>query len=386
MKKCLLLPIFGKFMKTIFLLFLCLLVHRSIAQVDTVKAPIIIDKLFDTADKMLDLVSVKSWTFIPAVTYSPETSLGLGVRALKIFPDQEGSIARPSTLPITLLYTLNRQIVFTTALDLWLNGNETHLSGRLELMDYPFRYYGIGNELVEEKVESYASRNAHLQINYQKRIAGGIYLGPRYEFRIDDIYKKQSGGMLDSEQVAGSNGQQISGVGLLLNYDTRDNIFQPLKGSFHQVSLMGFHSIWGSKFNFGHYQIDFRKYFRVYNQQVFAAQAWYSFTSGHPPFQRISLIGGSDLMRGYFEGKFRDFHAMVYQAEYRLPLYRKLGLVLFGSAGQVADKVTGYSLRRFRYGGGLGLRYQLTDEGLNFRLDIAFGDQPALYFGLNEVL
>lgn len=124
----------------------------------------------------------------------------------------------------------------------------------------------------------------------------------------------------------------------------------------------------------------------VHDQQILAVQAWYSFTAGHPPFQQVSLIGGSDLMRGYFEGKYRDLHAMVYQAEYRLPIYRKLGVVFFGSAGQVTDRVSAYALNRFRYGGGLGFRYELSEEGLKVRLDFAFGDQPAFYFGLNEVL
>lgn len=91
-------------------------------------------------------------------------------------------------------------------------------------------------------------------------------------------------------------------------------------------------------------------------------------------------------MRGFFEGKYRDLHAMVYQTEYRLPVYRNLGLVVFGSAGQVAPTVKRFSTQRFRYGGGVGFRYKLNDEGLNIRLDIGIGDQRALYFGLNEVI
>lgn len=377
-------------MKTALFLILCTLVHNATAQEDTIKdmveGPKVIERLFDTADKMVEMFSGKSWTFIPAITYSPETSLGFGVRALKIFRNQKEENTRPSSLPITLLYTLNKQLIFTTALDLWLKGNEDHISGRIELMDYPFRFYGMGNDLRADDVEFYATRYAHLQINYQKRIAAGVFLGPRYVFRVDDIYKKKAGGLLDSGQVRGGNGQRISGLGLVLNYDTRDNIFQPSKGSFHQASLMSFQSFLGSKFIFNQYQLDFRKYVEIFDSHILAVQAWYSFTAGHPSFQHFSLIGGSDLMRGYFEGRYRDLNAMVYQAEYRLAVYRKLGLVFFGSAGQVAEKVSHYALRKFRYGGGIGLRYKLNEEGLNFRLDFAFGDQTAFYFGLNEVL
>jgi len=377
-------------MKIIFILFLCFLVHPAWAQgqveSDTSKGPLIIERLFDTADKMVDLLSGKSWTFIPALTYSPETSLGVGVRALKIFRHAEISVTRPSTLPITLLYTFNKQLIITTGLDLWMNENSDFFNGQVEFSDYPFRFYGIGNDLVNQREEFYATRYAHLQLLYQKRIAPGIYFGPQYELRLDDIYKMEAGGILDSGNVPGREGQRISGLGLKLSFDTRNNIFQPEKGSFHQAGFMSYQSFLGSNYNFNQYQLDLRKYRKVYKQQVLAVQAWYSSTTGHPPFQQLSMMGGSDLMRGYFEGRYRDRHAMVYQAEYRMPVYRKLGLVFFGSAGQVSEKISSYAFKRFRYGGGMGFRYMLTDDGLNIRLDIAFGDQTAFYLGLNEVI
>ena len=114
-------------MKIVFLIFICFWVYPAWAQQeierDTSQGPMIIERLFDTADKMVELVSGESWTFIPALTYSPETSLGVGVRALKIFRHQQESTTRPSSLPITLLYTFNKQLIFTTGLDLWMNQN-----------------------------------------------------------------------------------------------------------------------------------------------------------------------------------------------------------------------------------------------------------------------
>ena len=377
-------------MKRLTTILLFLAMHFSWAQEgvkkDSVSSSGVIEKLFDTADKIVDLVSGDSWMVIPAVSYSPETNLGFGIGALKVFRHREGQSTRPSTLPISLLYTLNKQVILTTELDLWINGNDDNLKVLLELANYSFKFYGVGNDLGAESEELYATKYAHFRINYQRQISPGFYLGPRYEFRADDIYKTEVGGILDTDQVMGSNGSRISGLGLVLNFDTRDNIFQPKGGSFHQVSLMSFQSFLGSNFRFSQYQLDLRKYLPIHGKQILAVQAWYSFTAGNPPFQQHSLIGGSDLMRGYFEGRYRDRNAMVYQAEYRVPIHRKLGLVFFGSAGQVADKVSSFSLNKLRYGGGLGFRYQLTDDGLNLRLDLAYGNQSSFYFGLDEVL
>jgi len=345
-----------------------------------------VDDLFGLADKVIDLISRDSWLFIPAVTYSPETSLGLGVRALKIFRPVNGqdSLTRPSSLPLTFLYTFNRQAILTAELDFWEKSNNGYLNTRLEIADYPFRFYGIGN--IPQTDEIYATRFVYFHINYEKRVASGLYVGPRYEFRTDAIYETTDQGLLSSGAIPGSDGQRMSGLGLQINYDTRNNIFQPTSGAFHQISLMTFQQFLGSNFTFSQYQFDFRKYLQIKPRHMLVGQAWVSLTTGNPPFQQVSLTGGSNLMRGFFEGKYRDMHAMVYQAEYRLPVYKAFGLVLFGSAGQVAPTVGAFAADRLRYGAGIGFRYRLNEEGLNIRLDIGVGDQRAFYFGLNEVI
>ncbi|MBT0812557.1 BamA/TamA family outer membrane protein [Litoribacter ruber] len=348
----------------------------------------VFEKLFDAADGVVGFVSGEKWSFIPAVTYSPETSLGLGVRAIRVFRHQSDTsgIVRPSTLPITFLYTLNRQIILTGELNYWLNENRDFLNARIELTDYPFKFYGIGNDLPAEQEEFYATRYFYMHLNYEREVLPRLYVGPRYEFRADDIYEKEQEGILDRGLVPGSAGQRLSGLGLKVNWDSRNNIFQPTRGSFHQFSYMTFQPFLGSNFTFDQFDVDFRKYVGFKNQNVLALQSWWSFTTGGPPFQHVSLIGGSDLMRGYFEGRYRDNLAMVQQAEYRFKVYRNLGMVAFGSAGQVADRFSTYSFSRMRYGAGVGFRYRLNSEGLNIRLDLAYGDQRAFYFGLNEVI
>ncbi|MFD2201627.1 BamA/TamA family outer membrane protein [Shivajiella indica] len=349
----------------------------------------VFDQLFDFGDMVINVISGEKWAVIPALIYSPETSLGVGARAIRVFRPEKGnmSVLRPSTLPITLIYTLNNQTIFTTELDLWLNENKDFINSRIELSNFPFYFFGIGNDpLPKEEGELYGNRYVYFHANYLRRIGKGIYIGPRYEFRADDIYNRVEGGVLETSKVPGYDGQLLSGIGLNLNYDTRDNIFQPTKGWYNRLAWMGFTPVLGSNFTFNQYTLDFRKYFKTFGNQVLALQSWWSFTTGGPTFQHISLIGGSDRMRGFFEGRFRDNHAQVQQAEYRIPIYRNLGLVVFGHAGQVAREVGEFNMRRMRYGAGFGFRYKINKEGLNIRLDIAFGDQTAFYFGLNEVI
>jgi len=346
----------------------------------------LIEELFDTADRLVDFVSGDSWTVIPALTYSPETSLGVGARAIKLFRPAKDrtSDTRPSTLPITLLYTLNRQLLFTTELNLWQTGNVGFLNTRLELADFPFKFYGFGHS--PTLGEYYASRYAHFHLIYERKLAKGVFVGPVYEFRHEDIYRTEPMGILESGTIKGSSGLLLSGVGGVLNYDTRENIFQPTSGVYHQAKLMLFSPVIGSHFSFAQLQVDLRKYVSLGPKQVLVGQSWMSLTAGAAPFQQVSMIGGSDRMRGYFEGKYRDRHALVFQTEYRLQVYRNLGLVFFGSAGQVSSAPDQFGFSRFKAAGGMGFRYRLNDEGLNIRLDIGFGDQMGYYFGLDEAL
>jgi outer membrane protein assembly factor BamA len=344
-----------------------------------------LDKMFDMADQVVDFISGEKWSIIPAITYAPETRLGLGLRALRLF-EKSDSLSRPSSLPLTFLYTLRNQVIFSAELDHWMKENAKHLNARLELVDFPFVFYGIGNDTQRESAEDYASRFVRFTLSYEFKIARGLYLGPQLEYRGEKLYKLTSNGLLESGDVAGSNGFNLLGSGAALLYDTRDNIFQPRRGQFHQLRFLHYSPVSGNSYSFQRLQADLRQYIPVYKGQMLVLQLWYQANIGVTPFQQLSLLGGSDIMRGFFEGRYRDLQGLALQGEYRIPLHRKLGMVCFASSGQVMPAFSDLHIHRFHYGGGLGFRYRIHKEGLNLRIDFAYGDRMAWYFGLNEVL
>ncbi|MCC5928073.1 MAG: BamA/TamA family outer membrane protein [Cyclobacteriaceae bacterium] len=344
-----------------------------------------LDKMFDLADQVVDFISGEKWSIIPAITYAPETRLGLGLRAIRLF-EKSDSLSRPSSLPLTFLYTLRNQIIFTAELDHWMKENTKHLNVRLELVDFPFVFYGIGNDTQREASEDYASRFIRLNMSYEFMIARGLYLGPQLEYRAEKLYRNIAGGLLESGDTPGSNGFNMLGGGAALLYDTRDNIFQPRRGQFHQLRFLHCASVSGDTYGFQRIQADLRQYIPVYKRQMLVLQLWYQANFGATPFQQLSLLGGSDVMRGFFEGRYRDLQGLALQGEYRMPLHRKLGMVWFAGTGQVMPAFSDFHTHRFHYGGGIGFRYRIHNEGLNLRIDFAYGDRMAWYFGLNEVL
>jgi outer membrane protein assembly factor BamA len=105
--------------------------------------------------------------------------------------------------------------------------------------------------------------------------------------------------------------------------------------------------------------------------------------SGDVPFNQMALVGGENLMRGYYYGRYRDKNYIAAQAEYRFlpfPFSRRLGGALFAAAGTVAPTVSAFSFKYIQPSGGVGIRYLLfpkkdifirfdagmTREGINF--------------------
>jgi outer membrane protein assembly factor BamA len=58
-----------------------------------------------------------------------------------------------------------------------------------------------------------------------------------------------------------------------MNWDTRDNIFYPLAGSYYQLTAAVFDSWLGSDYTFNLYQIDLRNYFSLFPKHLLALHA-----------------------------------------------------------------------------------------------------------------
>jgi outer membrane translocation and assembly module TamA len=74
------------------------------------------------------------------------------------------------------------------------------------------------------------------------------------------------------------------------------------------------------------------------------------------------------------------------QAEYRLELPKRLGLVAFGGVGGVARELNEFRSDALLPAAGLGLRFRLTKKShVNFRIDFAVGrDGHTVTVGLGE--
>jgi outer membrane protein assembly factor BamA len=314
-------------------------------------------------------------TFLPIIFYTPETKWALGGGGLYYFRlTEDKTVLRPSNIQFSGAYTQRKQVDLNINPDFYLR-NGLHVQAKFQFSDFPDQFYGIGNGTSEEMEEAFTSRFWKLSIEALKGVRGPLNIGLQFFFDETKVKEVEDGGMLSSGRIPGSAGGTVSGFGHLMTYDSRDSIFYPTSGSFHQFSAMVFGRALGSDFTFNRLYLEFRKYFRLSFSHCLAFQTRFLVQTGDPPFWRMGLLGGSESMRGYYLGRFRDKNMIALQAEYRwVPIFWRLGLAAFAGLGDVAGTPGRFDLGRFKYSYGLGLRFVIDPkQRINLRLDYGLG-------------
>ncbi len=312
---------------------------------------------------------------LPIVAFTPETNWIFGAASnLSFRMKGESRESRPSQILAGGAYTLKKQILSYLNYQLFFRREQYKLYGELGYYRYTYPYFGVGNEM-ENELENYEALYPRIRINALYLIRPKLYGGLRYwmdNFKITDT---QEDGLLETTAVTGATGGLLSGLGLVFNYENRDNIFSPSKGSYAELVLFNNSKIMGSDFSFTKYTLDVSTYISNKWRQTLALNFYSEFTFGEVPFNQMALLGGTKRMRGYIEGRFRDKQMLILQAEYRIPLIWRFGAVVFAGTGRVGEKVDGLSLSGLHYNYGGGIRFMLDEkEKLNLRLDVGVGE------------
>jgi outer membrane protein assembly factor BamA len=185
--------------------------------------------------------------------------------------------------------------------------------------------------------------------------------------------KVEPGGILDTEDLVGSEGGNVSGLGLTVDWDTRDSVLFPRRGSFVQVDVDGYSAITEDYAGFFSFRIDARRYVAV-GRGVMAIETYFHTNSGDVPFDRLALLGGESLLRGYYKGRFRDKGLLLLQAEYRVFVTKRIGVAGFAGVADVFPGIGEFRVEKLKYALGSGIRYLVNKrDNTTVRVDMAWG-------------
>ncbi len=317
------------------------------------------------------------WLVVPMVLYTPETKLMGGISALYSFP---ASTRPASSVPVALLVTQKSQYFGAAAPQIFLNGGRTRIIGEVGAGHWPDRFYGIGAVTHTVDREDYTTRYVYWKIPVQQAI-GDVFVGPTVWGTGVGIGDKEPGGYLESDRTAGSDGGTTSGLGLQVAWDHRDRVYDTQEGSFVELGAIRFGRWLGSDYDFWHVILDARRFVAVpWRGSVLAMQGYLWVVDGEAPFYVRPRLGGSKLLRGYREGRYRDDAAFIMQAEYRLRVAGPWGLTVHGGVGNVGRTIGDLGSDRLKRSVGAGVRYTLNPEGMKLRVDMAWGDDGGAFY------
>lgn len=328
---------------------------------------------------------------VPAVAYTPETSLMLGLVFFRQFkPAAAGPETRASQFFGTGIYTLNRQLILEAGTTLILPGESWihNLYGGYNF--FPALYFAPGFNSIDADERTVEYRRLFLNADFLKKMGQNWFTGPIVNFgMVRDVAVNTQ----DDEQPyplwarGNPENNTVVGLGWSLRNDTRNSIMTPAEGHFFEVSAVVNPSIGGSK-SFSSLYVDVRRYWQpaVLPGTLVAAQFNGMFTAGDVPFQAMPGLGGDSINRGYYFGRFNDQNVAQLQLELRQPIWWRFGAVAFASTGEVWNRFTDFTLSNPKYAAGAGFRFDLNPrDSLNIRLDYGVGAHGSgLYITIGE--
>jgi hypothetical protein len=204
-------------------------------------------------------------------------------------------------------------------------------------------------------------------LRYRYRFYGRWFLGPQlvstnYAISGDNLL---SGNVLEH---IGLTGFQSNGVGLYTQYDSKDNQYSPSTGQVFEVHNVAYRESLGGDASFDTYSADYQYYIPQGKGNVIALHTRGRWTNDAPPSGYSSVD-----MRGYTRGQYLAPYMTMVEGDYRYSLQNKWGLAAFAGVAYLYGYDAPDEENELFPAIGAGVFYQLNNEGMVVRLDVAVG-------------
>jgi hypothetical protein len=177
----------------------------------------------------------------------------------------------------------------------------------------------------------------------------------------------------------------VSKLGLVFDYDKRDNVFTPDKGIRWNTNLAQSAEFIGSDYEFTTFSSAAYWYIPVSKRIISGFRAEYQQIFGSPPFYLKPYI----VMRGIPVMRYQGDITALAETEWRWDFTNRHSLVTFGGTAKAISDGDTFQNSNWRVSGGVGWRYLIARKlKLRAGIDIARGPEEWAYyivFGTNWI-
>jgi hypothetical protein len=318
----------------------------------------------------------ETWGIFPLIVplYSPETRLmvaGGGIFWYNPWP--EAPRKRISEFTTFFTASQNKQYSFGLVFEAYFLRHRLKVMQNLDAYKQPNLFWGIGPTTPSTNEEKFDPTGFANRTSFLWLVAEDVYLGGLWQSQFDTITPEKDTGYLGTIRPLGHDATKINGPGIHLLIDTRDNAFSPTRGHWFETRVVHSNANLGATGNLLQTTIDYRWFKKIWLDHVIALNALVTTTLGDAQWYAMPRLGGQFQMRGLYYGRYLDRHLWVAQADYRLPVWWRFGLVLFTGVGEVTNDLAKPVSANFKWSYGSGLRVMVDKEQqINMRLDLGF--------------
>ena len=206
-----------------------------------------------------------------------------------------------------------------------------------------------------------------------RRVTPGWYVGARYAYA--STQSRFSTGR--PEEVSERElDTAIGRLGVVVDYDSRDNIFTPNRGTFFELEAAFARGAFGSDTQHETASMRVFTWFPMCDT-VIGVRGDARTSRGDVPFYAEPYIS----LRGVPAARYQDRSALVAEAEVRWNVTPRWAIVAFGGAGKAYGRRQAWDEAKTVGAGGVGFRYLVARKlGLYAGLDVARGpEEGAVY-------
>ncbi len=344
----------------------------------------------DPEDGHLDasrwLLDHRGFLPVPIIVTDPSVGNGGGV-ALAFFhrpgSDSEGAGAErgrekmitPDIYGGGALRTSNGSQAYGMGASLHFDEDRWRYRGGLAKASFNLGFYTPGALLPEQKIEYNVDGLMSFQQGFRRLGDRDLYLGLAWIYMDLDLgFDVES----DRDRFQPHElSRRSSGLGLSLQYDTRDNPFTPSSGWLGMIEGNAYLPGIGSDATFQSYRGHAYGYWPWGAHLVLGGRADARWANGDIPFYRLPYID----LRGIGSARYQDTRAAVLETELRWNMSRRWALIGFLGAGRTWGRHNSFGEGASRVAKGTGIRYLIARQlGLHVGLDYAWGPEDDTFY------
>jgi hypothetical protein len=316
----------------------------------------------------------EAYGFVPLVIPITEPAVGYGAAGVLAFIDKpmaeaSAGFGRPNITAVGGLATENGT---------WggMAGNVRHwLDDRLQTLVGVVRasvnldFYGIGGGPVKDHPLTYNLEPLGGVVQAKYRVGQSrVWAGLSYALAVTQVRfdaPAATPGLPDFQRES-----RVGGLTPSLTYDSRDNIFTPLRGTLIEARAGLFSQALGGDAEFQRFNLTAMHFLPLHPKLTLGVRGDAALSFGDAPFYMRPFVA----LRGVPIMRYQGEHVAQIEAELRWQFWKRFSLVGFGGGGAAWNDFERFDNPLTVVAGGAGFRYEVARKyGLHMGVDLAFG-------------